>query len=92
MAIEGKVMSINTQIIPNPLTIDEVAEIVGVHRDTVKQWLQDGKLGSVRIGHRTIRIMPDALDKFLREREEQATFVPRVDLKERKMKENKISE
>lgn len=31
-------------------TIDEVAELVGVHRTTVYDWVRDGRLGSVKIG------------------------------------------
>jgi excisionase family DNA binding protein len=47
-------------------TIDKIAKIMSVHRETVKSWIQDEKLECIRIGYRTIRIDQKQLNKFIR--------------------------
>ena len=46
-------------------TIQEVAEIMRVHQDTVKKWIERGELSCVRLGHRTIRILQSDVDQFI---------------------------
>lgn len=75
-------------IIPEyPYTIDRVASIIGVHRDTVKVWYQEGKLGYVKFGYKTVRILGRDLLAFINGHREEPNFVPRVNMKERRMKE-----
>jgi len=45
-------------------TINEVAEIMSVHRETIRRWIASGKLESVRYSERTIRIPQESLDKM----------------------------
>lgn len=58
-------------------TIPEVAEMLSVHRDTVQAWIEEGKLGSVKIGHRTVRILQSDIDKFIRDRHMQSNYPPK---------------
>jgi len=52
------------------LTTDEVAERLGVHPVTVRNWVRSGALASLRLGHRTRRVTEQDLASFLRERRE----------------------
>lgn len=55
-----------TPIDPNfPYTVDETAEIMGVHRETVKEWFQEGRLVGVKLGYRTLRIQGSDLIDFI---------------------------
>jgi len=47
-------------------SINQVVEELGVHRNTVENWLRSGKLKGVRAG-KLWRIPSDALDEFLKE-------------------------
>lgn len=58
-------------------TIDEVAELMQVHRDTVIEWMRIGKLGRSKIGHKTVRIYRSDIDTFMKSVHEKATFVKR---------------
>ena len=55
---------------PRTYTIDQVAEILQVHRATVSRFIRSGELKVARLGHKTLRIRPEALDEFLRSREQ----------------------
>lgn len=46
-------------------TPEEAAEKLKVGKATIMRWLKDGKLGGVRLGHKTWRITEDDLEKFL---------------------------
>jgi len=48
------------------LSIDEVAEHVGVHRDTVIRWIEAGTLQAYKLGPRLYRIDICDLDAFIR--------------------------
>ena len=48
------------------LTVDEVAEDLQVHRETVRRWIRSGQLKSVKAG-RQHRIKPDDITAFLRD-------------------------
>ncbi|CAA9528827.1 MAG: hypothetical protein AVDCRST_MAG73-741 [uncultured Thermomicrobiales bacterium] len=51
------------------LTPQDVADRLGVHRDTVYEWLRSGKLQGVALSRRSgYRIQPRDVDAFLRER------------------------
>ena len=58
-------------------TIEEVAESLQVHSETVKKWVQEGKLGAVKIGYRTIRILQSDIDKFIKDRHEDSAYMAR---------------
>ncbi len=48
------------------LTIQEIADRLGVDYSTVWRWIQDGKLSPVRkLGHSIVRIPVSAVDRFL---------------------------
>lgn len=50
---------------------DEAAEALGVHKETVRQWLRSGKLGGVKAGPRLWRIRESDLQKFLQTPQEE---------------------
>jgi excisionase family DNA binding protein len=52
------------------LTTDEIADRLGVHPVTVRNWVRSGALASLRLGHRTRRVTEQDLASFLRERRE----------------------
>lgn len=48
------------------LTVPEVADVLRVHPETVREWLRSGRLEGVRIGRRSgWRISEAQLDAFL---------------------------
>ena len=51
------------------LTIDEVAEMLRVHRNTVEGWLHSGALSGYKLGGKLWRIPESALDEFLKKGE-----------------------
>ena len=51
------------------LTVDEVAERLHVHPQTVRAWIRDGLLGRHKVG-RYSRISEDQLARFLDDRRE----------------------
>ena len=59
-------------------TIPQVAGLLGVHKDTVQTWIEEGKLGSVKIGYRTVRILQSDIDEFIRSRHIKPDYVPRA--------------
>lgn len=51
------------------LTVQEVAEQLNVHPDTVRQWIRNGDLEAIDLGGRAgFRVSESALDRFIRER------------------------
>ena len=48
------------------LTTAEVAERLGVHPVTVRNWVRSGELPSLRLGHRIRRVSEQDLASFLR--------------------------
>lgn len=56
------------------LTVQEVAEQLSVHIDTVRQWIRNKELDAIDLGGRAgYRISEAALDKFIRERASNPT-------------------
>jgi excisionase family DNA binding protein len=47
------------------LTVDEIAALLKVNPQTVRNWIDAGKLDSVRVGSRRVRVRRSALDEFL---------------------------
>jgi len=47
---------------PGWLTIKDTAERLGVHRNTVREWIATGTLKAYRYGERIVRINPADLD------------------------------
>ena len=52
---------------PAWLTVSQVAQLFGVHRRTVYDWLADGSLKGFRIGQRAVRVRREDLDALLQE-------------------------
>jgi excisionase family DNA binding protein len=48
------------------MTIQDVVELLGVHQQTVYEWVWVGKIPSIRVGSR-IKFDPRALGAWLRE-------------------------
>lgn len=49
----------------NYYTTEEVAELLKVNVESVRRWVRDGKLGSVKLSGKFIRISQDDLDAFI---------------------------
>lgn len=50
-------------------TVQEVADQLNVHPDTVRQWIRSGELEAIDLGGRAgFRISESALQKFIHER------------------------
>jgi len=43
----------------------EVARLLGVSRATVYRWFWEGKLQGIKVGHRSVRIAREAVEKIL---------------------------
>lgn len=51
-------------------TVDEVAKLLAVHPETVRNWIKSGELAAIDLGGRAgYRISQSALDDFLRKRQ-----------------------
>jgi excisionase family DNA binding protein len=50
---------------PVVYTMNEVAALLKVHRNTVENWVRSGRLPVQRLGHRTVRIRREDLEAFL---------------------------
>ncbi len=54
------------------LTVEQVAERLSVHPDTIRKWIRHKELRAINLGGRAgYRISLTALQTFLREREQQ---------------------
>jgi excisionase family DNA binding protein len=49
------------------LTVEEIAQELKMHVDTVRGWIRDGKLKATRFG-RDYRVRREDFDKFVEER------------------------
>ncbi len=55
------------------LTVQDVADQLNVHADTVRKWIRNGELAAIPLGGTAgYRITQAAVDKFLRERMNRA--------------------
>ena len=51
------------------LTVEEVAERLGVNQDTVRRWIRNQELEAIDLGGRAgYRVTESALEKFIRNR------------------------
>jgi excisionase family DNA binding protein len=54
-------------------TVEDVARMLAVHPETVRNWIKSGQLRAIKLGGPAgYRISPTAYEQFLREREEAA--------------------
>jgi len=51
------------------LTIEQVAERLQVHPDTVRRYIREKKLRAIRLSNTNLRVRRSELDRFLKERE-----------------------
>jgi excisionase family DNA binding protein len=51
------------------LTIEQVADKLQLHPDTIRRYIRERKLRAVRISATTIRVRQSEVDRFLKERE-----------------------
>ena len=51
------------------LTIEEVADILKLHPDTIRRYVRERKLKAVRLSATQLRIKRSELDRFIKERE-----------------------
>jgi len=47
------------------LTVAEIAELLKVNQQTVRNWIADGALAAVRVGPRRVRVRRTDLDAYL---------------------------
>jgi excisionase family DNA binding protein len=54
-----------------PLSVNEVAELLGIHRDTIYKWVRDGELPVVNVGatKTILRFPPKELAAWVRDRQ-----------------------
>jgi len=55
-------------------TVDEVAELLSVHRNTVLRWVNSGKLACTRFSRNSIQFTWDQVVDFVESREEKVTI------------------
>jgi excisionase family DNA binding protein len=60
------------------LTVTEIAELLRVHQQTVRNWLDRGQLEGVRVGSRRVRVRQSALDQFLGAGQRRSAAEPSV--------------
>lgn len=54
-------------------TVEDVARMLSVHPETVRNWIKSGQLKAIRLGGAAgYRITQGALDQFLRDRQDDA--------------------
>lgn len=49
------------------LTIPQAAELLGVHPNSIRNWIKDGLIKTTRLGHKLIRIDQNELKRFVGE-------------------------
>jgi excisionase family DNA binding protein len=49
---------------PEYYSVEQVADIFGVHSRTVRNWIENGQLEAYVVGGRLIRILPSSLDNL----------------------------
>jgi excisionase family DNA binding protein len=47
------------------LTVEGVAELLQLKARTVRKYIREGKIESVKINHRTVRVRQSAVDAFI---------------------------
>lgn len=57
--------------LPNLATLKQVADTLGVHKNTIRNWIALGQLKAVRAGSRVVRIPRDAVLEMLRSYQER---------------------
>jgi excisionase family DNA binding protein len=57
-------------MLPDHLTVKEIAEIMRVGREQVRRWLQEGKLNGIK-PYRDWLVSRDELERFKTEREKR---------------------
>jgi excisionase family DNA binding protein len=54
-------------------TVDDIAKMLNVHPETVRNWIKTGQLRAIKLGGAAgYRISQSAYEQFLRDREEAA--------------------
>lgn len=48
------------------LTIREVAKVLRLSKSTIKTYIQEGKIKSIKLGYKTVRITQETLDEFIK--------------------------
>jgi excisionase family DNA binding protein len=56
------------------LTVAEIAALLKVNQQTVRNWIDRGELAAVRVGSRRVRVKQSDHDRFL---EDAETIVPK---------------
>lgn len=51
------------------LTLQQVADELQLHIETIRAWVRDKKLPAIKISSREYRVRRSALEKFLQDRE-----------------------
>jgi excisionase family DNA binding protein len=64
MPTQPRSTEVDANVAARPLTPDQVAAHLGLHRDTVWRMVKRGELRAERIGGRFIRIPASELDRF----------------------------
>jgi excisionase family DNA binding protein len=59
-------------------TINQVAQKLAMSPYTIQKWVKSGKLGSVRIGQKSIRIPAGAIVALLNASEDKGAAAPRT--------------
>jgi excisionase family DNA binding protein len=57
------------------LSVEQVAEMIGVHHSTIRKWIRKGELPAVKLSGKCLRIRARALQDFLVARTHRATGV-----------------
>ena len=47
------------------MTVNEIAQILKLNPQTVRNWIDDGQLAAVRVGARRVRVQRSALETFI---------------------------
>lgn len=55
------------------LTVQDVAQLLQVHDQTVRGYIREGRLRSIRLGRRAIRISQADFDDFIRRHQSEAS-------------------
>ncbi len=53
------------QRVDEKLTVKEVAKELKLSTGTIKGWIQRGELKAMKLGHHTVRVLREDLDKFI---------------------------
>jgi excisionase family DNA binding protein len=47
------------------LTVEEVADWLKVHQQSVRNWIDDGEIHAIRVGRRRVRIRRSEIERFI---------------------------